>query len=109
MSKRLQSPKYRKLIKFFEGILDDPKESAKSKMTAALKLQEFYLEFEDADSKARAHSRKLELRALQIANPTLPLPEPDPVRSSVAVDDTVDEAVAFIKRGGKSATLPSDD
>lgn len=104
MSKRLQSPKYARQIKFFEGVRDDPTSSAKSRMIAAVKLHEFYLEFEAADSRARAHTRKLQLRKLQIENPNLPLPASEVERTPMSVeDDTVDEAVAFIKRGGTGA------
>ena len=96
------SKKNAKLIKFFESVMDDPRESAKSRMTAALRLQEFYLAFEQADARTKSHARKLELRALQIENPNLPLPAAD-LESKPVVDDTVDEALAFIRKGGTGA------
>ena len=62
-----------------------------------------YLAFELADSRAREHTRKLELRRLQVENPTLPLPDSMPAApaSSEAVDQTFD----YLKKGGKNAAV----
>ena len=102
MSKRLQAPRYKALIAYLEGVMVDPKATGERRMKAAIKLHEFYLEFEAADSRARSHARKLELRRLQIENPTLPLPASE-IERTLVVDDTVDEAVAFIRKGGTGA------
>ena len=103
MSKRLQAPRYKALIAYLEGVMVDPKATGEKRMKAAIKLHEFYLEFEAGDSRAKAHARKLELRKLQIENPNLPLPASEIERKPVE-DETVDEAVAFIRKGGTGAS-----
>jgi hypothetical protein len=105
MSKRLNAAKYARQITFLEGVRDDPNAGAKSRMIAALKLQEFYLAFEIADSKAKEHSRKLELRKLQVENPTLPLPDSSPASAPSPATEAVDETFDYLRKGGKSATV----
>jgi hypothetical protein len=104
MSKRLNAAKYARQITFLEGVRDDPTAGAKSRMMAALQLQELYLAFELADSRAREHARKIELRKLQVENPTIPLPDSEPTRPSPATE-AVDETFDYLKKGGKSATV----
>lgn len=58
-----------------EEVMADPRETIKTRMAAAFRLDDLYARLEEADEKSAAHKRKLELRALQVANPTLPLPE----------------------------------
>lgn len=104
MSKRLNAAKYARHIAYLEGVRDDPHAGTKSRALAATQLQEMYLAFELADSRAREHTRKIELRKLQVENPTIPLPDSEPARPSPATE-SVDETFDYLKKGGKSATV----
>ena len=103
MSKRLNAAKYARHITYLEGVRDDPTAGAKSRALAATQLQELYIAFELADSKAREHARKLELRKLQVENPTLPLP--DSIPAAPASSEAVDQTFDYLKKGGKNATV----
>lgn len=101
MSKKLKAPRYKKVVAYLEGVMMDPRESGKSRMAAAFRLDDLYARLEISDEKTAAHKRKKELRALQVANPTLPLPDTAADNEDTAKIKSVFDEV--LKPGGASA------
>lgn len=100
MPKRLKGPKYDGTIKFLNDFMNDPKMSMTARMNAAIRIDEMNargeaLESATARSKEKKveHDRKLELRALQVANPTIPMPALEPVDDGSARMQSVLDSV----------------
>jgi hypothetical protein len=93
MSKRLKAPRYKKLIAYLESIMNNPKETDKSRTTAAYRLDDLYARLEMADERAAMHRRKLELLRLQVENPSLPVPATEP-----EAGQTRDDQIASVFR-----------
>jgi hypothetical protein len=74
--KRLTSPKYKKLIKFLEDVMADPRMTARSRLNASEKLAKILLQSEQVAEKRAARRERDKVRA-QKATEELP-PPPDP-------------------------------
>lgn len=105
----MKAPRYQRLIAFLEKVMADDKSSDKTRMMAALRLDDLYARIDVEENKVAAHKRKLELRELQVANPTIPLPEPEPVENTL---EKTNAAFSFLEKkpsGGADAAVQSKD
>lgn len=94
MPKRLKGPKYDKVIAFLTEIMVDPKVSSNVRMNAAIRLDEMNQRGEKLEEAAIAYKRKVALRALQVANPTLPMPVAEPADDgSSRIQDVLDSVL----------------
>jgi hypothetical protein len=105
LSKRLKAPRYIKLVKQFEEILNDPRYTVKMKVMAIMRLDDLYSRLDLEESRLASHKRRLELRALQVASPSIPLPALEPDVADIEKEAKADAAFAFLKNGGNDAAL----
>jgi hypothetical protein len=74
--KRLTSPKYKKLIKFLEEVMADPRMTARSRLNASERLTKILLQSEQVTEKRAARRERDKVRNQRVIDDLPPPPDP---------------------------------
>jgi hypothetical protein len=87
--KRLTSPKYKKLIKFLEDVMADPRMTARSRLNASEKLAKILLQSEQVAEKRAARRERDKVRAQRVLEDQPPPPDLDAAHVSAVVNSVM--------------------